>query len=940
MALDAIPPQSGTTLPTRFFIPVLDANVVERRRVLDLLDSSPAARLLLVAASAGAGKTTLVTHWVRRSAKPVAWISLDPGDDDPQTFLGCLVEAFHSLGPNLCPRTRALVRSGSPPEPPMVAMSLLADLVHSGQEGVVVLDDLHAVTSPAVHQVLTLLVERAPPSVRFVVISRSDPPLPLARMRARGQLLEVRESDLRFDPAEAGDLVERLSGRSLQPASVRALTERTEGWAVGLQLAGLALRKSPDPDAFVGEFRGTHTYVADYLADEVLSGLPEEHQDFLIRTAPLKRLSGPLCDAVLGRNGSETLLDEMNRANLFLVPLDSEGGWYRYHHLFADLLLRRLARRSTEERRGILTRAATWCEAHGDVATAIEYAIEAGDVPVAADLVARNGIGALAAGRGFTVLRWIRSLPDDMVQASPDHCVIAAWALTLMHVHEPAGGLEDLEVQRRGSALSSSPAPDPIGGYARRALDMLALGRRAFPHVDDVDQHARVLLATADDEAGPWAALRALEEARDETPAANRALRAVAEIRIGELCTLMGLYGHGRKAQDRARDTAILAGSDLLRLSAVTGSALILLLQGRLGAAIAWAEEELAGRRALGESLGTYVGNLYATLAAAHLERDDLESAETCVSQAWAAWGASGAPGDAWRTVVSFGRPRPRASHLTVHGVLWGFHTHIRLLIRRGQHGAALRQLDEVEASMRSSISPTHRVVLELLRVRAWSAAGERSLMRQGWRGEPLPPAGAAHWDRAGRLARARMALSAGDRASARLELAGLLGESTEEDSDLSLVEALILDGVAAWETGGPEGHDAHRRIEAALEATAPEIRVAPWLEAGRAVVPLLEHVIREGGPSPEAQAHATDLLRRMRSGAGDVGNPDPVVLSDREVVVLRLLAAGHSNPEIAKALFVAVGTVKKHTHNIFGKLGVTNRTQAAQRAGELGLLG
>lgn len=934
------PASPGTPLPTKFFVPVLDNSVVERRRVLDLMDGAPATRLVLVSAPAGSGKTTLVTNWIRRADVPVAWVSLDSGDDDPQAFLTCLVEGLQTLGPDVCARTRCLLAAGAPPDPRMVATSLVADLVRSGQTGLVVLDDLHALASPAVYQLLTLLLERGPPSVRFVLITRSDPPLPLARMRARGELAEIREADLRFRCDEAGDLLARLCDRRLQPGAVAGLAERTEGWAVGLQLAGIALRKVSDPEAFVLQFRGTHTYVADYLADEVLAGISAEQQDFLIRTAPLRRLSGPLCDAVLDREGSRALLDEMFRANLFLVPLDADGTWFRYHHLFADLLLRRLGERAGDERREVLARAATWCEQHGDVDSAIDYALQADDTSMAADLVARHGIGALAAGRGFTVLRWIRSLPHNLVEVSPDHCVIAAWALTLMHVHEPMAGLEDLEVQRRGIALAPGSVTDPIGGYAGRALDMLAAGRRAFPHVDDVAQHARVLLATADDEAGPVAALRALEEARDEIPETNLALRAVAEIRIGELCTLTGLYEHGQKAQDRAREIAILAGSDLLRLSAVTGEALILLLQGRLQAAIALVDRELADREFRGESLGTYVGNLYATLSAAHLERDELASAEASLALAWSAWGASGAPSEAWRAILSFGRPRPRASQLTFLGVLWAFYTHIRLLIRRGQTDAALAQLDEVEASSPSALSPTHRVVSGLLRAQAWCADPGRSLVGRRRQREPFLPSGMVHWDRAARLASARMVLFTGDRSVARTECAAFLTDTHESDRDLTFAEALILDGVATFEDGAAGTRHALGRIEEALEVTAPESRVAPWLESGEAVVPLLEKALRENRASAEALGLAAKLLRNLQQGVQRASHPGVSDLSRRELAVLRLLAAGHSNAAIAATLFLAVGTVKTHTHNIFGKLGVANRTQAARIAREAGLLG
>lgn len=927
-------------LPTKLFVPVPESDIVVRRRLLTTLDDAQRARVVLVSAPAGSGKTTLIADWVRQCTAPVGWVSLDPGDDEPATFIRYVVDALASLGPAVCPRTRALVASGAAPEPQLVAAALLSELAVTAAAAVVVLDDYHVIAEPAVHALLTLLIERAPPGVRFVVISRNDPPLPLARMRARAQLAEVREADLRFDLDEATELTGRLSRRELSRDAVVALTERTEGWAVGLQLAALALRQVADADAFVTEFKGTHAYVADYLADEVLASMSSEQQRFLVETAPLRRLTGALCDAALGRRGSTELLEALHRANLFLVPLDAERRWFRYHHLFADLLRRRGhdASSGNEGQRALLTRAADWCERTGALDDAIAYALQAGDTTRAADIVARNGVAMLASGQGVTILRWIGLLPDEVVQSSPDHCVIAAWALTLMQVYDRVGGVEDVAVERKGAQLTPT-AHDPIGGYARRALEIFAVGSRAFPYVDDVEQHAQVLLATPDASKGPGGALRELEAARDATPETNQPLRAAAELRIGELCSLTGDYATGLAAHERARDFAVMAGAELLRVSATTGRAWILLLEGRLRELIATVNAELAERSSQRESLGTYGGNLHAFAAAAHLERNELDLARENLARAWRAFGASEDSADAWRGIVRFGRGRPRASHLTVHAVLWGFVTQMRLLIATGESTAVLRHLDELDASLPHATGAMDRAVLDALRVLALTRGTDRGRLRRWAPRESLGPVGSRYWDGTVRLTRARAALAVGDLAAAQRALEPVVADVAQGVCDLLSVEGLVLSVAAASPVGASGREEVLQLAERALEATAVDGRVAPWIDLGTAAVEPLEAAVRAGRASRDALAHAAVVLGAVQQDRASAGARSPSELSERELTVLRLLAAGQSNQQIAEALFLAVGSVKKHTHNIFAKLGVANRTQAAQAARDQGLL-
>jgi LuxR family maltose regulon positive regulatory protein len=340
-------------LPTRLFVPVLDPEIVSRDRLLDLLQSASSTRLLLVSAPAGSGKTTLVADWVRRGHRPAAWLSMEAVEADAASFVGGLVEAVGGLAPAASAPARALMASAPPPEPRTIAMALATGLATAAIRATVVLDDYHVVSDPVSHEILTLLIERVPHGLQLVLITRSDPPLPLARMRARRQLREVRAADLRFTDEESARFIAHYCRQDLTSEEVATLTERTEGWAAGLQLAGLALRQAADPGRFVAGFKGTHTYVADFLTDEVLAGIPVEDQRFLVRTSLLRRFTGALCDAALERSGSQPLLESLNRANLFLVPLDAERRWFRFHHLFGDLLRRRALEEPADLRRAL-----------------------------------------------------------------------------------------------------------------------------------------------------------------------------------------------------------------------------------------------------------------------------------------------------------------------------------------------------------------------------------------------------------------------------------------------------------------------------------------------------------------------------------------------------------------------------------------------------------
>ena len=354
-------------LATKLHVPRLQPGFVARPRLVHALDEGLARRLILVGAPAGSGKTALLAGWARRGDRPVAWLSLDAGDNDPARFWRHAVAALDRARPGIAERVGALLGPPAPASFEGLVTALINELAAPpGQdELLLVLDDYHLTDAQQVHEPLAFLLEHLPPGVHLVLASRADPPLPLARLRAGGELAELRARDLRFTAEEAAALLRETAGDVLPAAAVAALAARTEGWAAGLQLAALSLQGQADPTGFVAAFSGSHRYVLDYLTDEVLEGQTDQVREFLLETSVLDRLSGGLCDAVTGRAGGQVMLEQVERANLFLVPLDEVRGWWRYHYLFADLLRARLQQHQPGRVAGLHHNAAAWCEEHG-----------------------------------------------------------------------------------------------------------------------------------------------------------------------------------------------------------------------------------------------------------------------------------------------------------------------------------------------------------------------------------------------------------------------------------------------------------------------------------------------------------------------------------------------------------------------------------------------
>ncbi|HSR32549.1 MAG TPA: hypothetical protein VLY63_18465, partial [Anaerolineae bacterium] len=409
------PPSSGPSgeplLATKLHIPPARPNLVARPRLLERLDQGLATRLILLSAPAGFGKTTLLSTWLAGSPSSASWVSLDAGDNDPVRFLNYLICALRTIGPGVGEMTRQLLRSPQPASIASVLTLLINELATMAKDVVAVLDDYHLIDTPAVHDIIAFLLEHLPLRMHLVIATRVDPPLPLARLRARGHLSEIREGDLRFTTEETTDFLNQTMGLRLSAEDITALEARTEGWVAGLQLAGLSLHglASGDVAGFIEAFAGSHRYIVDYLVEEVLSRQPEAVQAFLMQTSILDRMSGPLCDALTQNADGQAMLERLEKANLFLVPLDEQRRWYRYHHLLADVMHQQLQTSEPSLVLDLHRRASRWHEQNGDTDESIQHALAARDWMRAASLMDEVSYEAWLNGEIVKLQGWVKA---------------------------------------------------------------------------------------------------------------------------------------------------------------------------------------------------------------------------------------------------------------------------------------------------------------------------------------------------------------------------------------------------------------------------------------------------------------------------------------------------------------------------------------------------
>ncbi|HEX6150336.1 LuxR C-terminal-related transcriptional regulator [Nocardioides sp.] len=904
---------SAPVLATKLFAPPPRPQLVARQRLLERLDTTldEHHRLTLVSAPAGFGKTTVLGDWLRHLGRTqdtvrVAWVSLDDGDNDPPRFLTHVVAALQGAG--LDGVDAVLDSPGAPPG--VIDLTALVNRVSEASERapetrwVLVLDDLHVIQALEVQEASAFLLEHLPARVHLVLATRSDPPLPLARLRSSGQLTELRAAELRFTRSEAREFLNSVMGLDLTSDDVEALDERTEGWAAGLQLAALSLRGVEEREEVVGfidAFTGSSRFVIDYLADEVLARQPDEVREFLLHTAVLDRLTGSLCDGVTDRTGGAgaRMLEDLERSNLFVVALDADRAWYRYHHLFADVLHARLLAEQPELVPSLHQRASGWYAERGLVLDAVRHSLAAEDFDRARQLMEEALPEVRRARQDSVLLSWAAALPEPVVRRSPALCIVAAWSKLMtgdLDAVEP--WLEDAEA----ALAAGAEDPDLASTWAdtedlRMAPAMIPVYRasvaQARGDVAGTVRHARqaVELAGPDDHFIHGAGAGFL------------GLAAFAAGDVPEAITTFSMAVRHLHA----------AGNLVDELDSTVVLADMWLASGRPSRARSLFESALRTATGGREPYPRATADLHVGLAELDSELGDLPSAEAHLQRARVL---------AERASISENRYR------------W-YTVMAQLQSRLGDGSAPLDLLDEAEALYRRGFYPELRPI-HALRARLHLTHGDVGAA-EAWTEEHGVTADdePTYLREYEHLTLARLLL-AQQRHGDALTLLDRLEAAAAAHRPGSAIEIRMLRALA--EHGADRRGRALRDLERALtQSPEPEGYVRLFLDEGAPMLALLRAAVEDG----VLQEHTARLL----AAAGPAqpathqqrGLPDP--LSERELEVLRQLDTGLTGPEIARQLFVSLNTLRTHTKRIFTKLDVNNRAAAVRRARELGLL-
>ena len=886
-----------TLLATKLFVPSTRSNAIRRPRLVERLNAGlDAGHLLaLISAPAGYGKTTLLAEWLAQHRDNVGWLALDDQDNHALRFWMYLIAALQPVTQNsLGQNARHALESSPDSDWQAILTSLVNDMATLERSVILVLDDYHVISNPTIHEGMTFLLDHLSPSLHLVIATRADPPLPISRLRARGQLIELRVADLRFTADEALAFLNDSMNLGLTAQDVQILETRTEGWIVGLQLAALSMQGRADTHAFIQAFTGSHHYVLEYLADEVLQRQPEPLQRFLIETSILNRLCAPLCDAVTERTDSVDVLATLYRSNLFLVPLDNERVWYRYHHLFADLIRARLEQSNPGLIPTLHQRAADWFDEHALPTEAVHHAFAAQDYLHAADLMEQHAPSRWALS-DTAFLTMIGKLPMELVQARPGLAIHHAFALVVLGQHQAA------ETVLRGMMPHIPAEPNP---------EMKAIA-----------SFATVLLVYIDELMG--------NEALVELPD-PRSLQYVPEQRLAMRNTADATYAfllHFRGEFDRAEELLLGAVQRDMAANGTTAIPIaisrlgrIRIVQGRLREAAALCREYLRRVEERGQQQFYIVGSLNLVLGDVLREWNDLENAEREI-----------------RHGILSNEPWPSPESRAIGHFLLA-----RVLLAQGNLDGAEDAYNKVDQTISSHlISPDLSADIRGFRVRLWLAQGNLTAA-QDLTGQWDSNAPLDFRHERDQITRARVLLAQGELADAHTLLDRLKGPAEQSGRTGRQIEIALLNALALNELN--QRPSAFKELELCLALAAPQGYQRIFLDEGEPMQVLISDFKSQTANSlPRLREYAVKLLaafppskiQKQDSVSQNLVEP----LTPREFQVLQLVCAGDSNRAIAEKLFITISAVKKHTGNIFGKLGVSSRTQAIIRARELNLI-
>jgi LuxR family maltose regulon positive regulatory protein len=922
---------SAPILATKLYIPPPRPKVVLRTRLIERLNEglSASRKLTLISAPAGFGKTTLVSEWVASCGRPVAWLSLDEGDNDRANFLIYFIAALQTIiqskaegaAAKLGEGVSGLLQSPQPPPIESILTALINEITTIPENFIFVLDDYHVIDSKPVDEVLIFILKHLPARMHLVIATREDPPLALARLRARGQMTELRAADLRFTPTEAAEFLNQMMDLNLSVKDTAALEARTEGWITGLQLAALSMQGRSDTTGFIQAFTGSHRFVLDYLVEEVLQREPEHIRSFLLQTSILDRLNGTLCEAVTGQMDGRGILETLERGNLFIVPLDDRRQWYRYHHLFTEVLLVHMQEEQPGQIPLLHQRASAWYEQNNLPADAIFHALASGDFERTAGLIEKAYPAMDASFQSATWLSWVRKLPEDVVRARPVLSVGYAWALIDRGEFEASRSwLQDAEKRLEGSAEGMVVAD---AAQFRTLPVMIALAHSTQAQVQG-DVESTVKYA---------------EQALELSPDEDHYSHAMATVTLGMAYWSRGDLVGAQRALSNWIESCQKVGNIIFAI--VSGGCLaeIIVARGHLREAERTYKQSIELASTYDQSVRHVTANLYLGLGLLYHEQGNRQSA---------------------------------AQHLQKSGELgvgtalldWPYRwrvTQARMKEAEGDLDAALDLLEEAGRLYVANPVPNF-FPIDALKARVYLRQGRLSEALDWARERGLsvdddlsylcefehitltrvliaryindPLAGSIHG-----------AIDFLERLLQAAEAGGRMG---------SVIEILVVETLALQALGNSS--QALTSVERALTLAEPEGYVRIFMDEGEPLRLLIEELSHNRNHplsgyvdkllaaflQPVAvPKSATPALHQAQRGASVIHQkPDMIEpLSNRELEVLKLLRSELSGPDIAQHLVVSLNTLRTHTKNIFNKLGVNNRRAAVRRAEELDLL-
>ncbi|MEM7334256.1 MAG: LuxR C-terminal-related transcriptional regulator [Chloroflexota bacterium] len=898
-------------LQTKLFLPESRLSLIPRPRLIQKLDSGLEGRLTLISAPAGFGKTTVVTDWLTKSRQndKTAWLSLDEEDNNPNSFLSYFIAAIQTVFPKIGESAFAVLQSSQPPLIESILKSLINEMTPISDQLIVVLDDYHLIDSQPIDHALTFLIENLPAQAHLIITTREDPNFPLHRLRARRQLSELRAADLRFTADEGAQLLNKLMGLSLSSSEINTLLAHTEGWVTGLQLAAVALQGREDAGHFIDSFTGDHRFVLDYLVEEVLKQQPDSVRNFLVQTSILNKLNGRLCDVVIGHDDSSTLLISLELKNLFVIPLDDHRQWYRYHHLFSDVLQAYARSEMANSLPTLHRRASNWYEQNGFVSDAIHHALAGEHFEQAATLIEQAWHETDMNFQSTTWLNWARLLPDALIQKRPLLSASYAWALLA------CGQMEGSEKWLSAVEAWIKSPPTPI--------DEVVSDKDRLQSLPASIATARAYQAMAIGDI--VSTIKFAEQALDQPDQINAQWHRASN-------SLLGLAqfsaGHLKAAEHSLINFQLSArqsGKVLEEISITFTIASIKLSLGHLNGAVRTYEQmiQTALKHSEPPPLGT--ADLYRGISELSLEQGNLDKA-----------------------IQHFEQCQQLGNQITLtdweHRV---YATEAQILAMQGDLEGALNLFNQAEKRHIRTPLPTVRPVAAQ-KVRLWLKLGNLT-DAEAWVSEqhlayddPL-----SYMQLFNYLTLARVMLEQYKRFRAEETVHNLVHllarlRQTAESNEYTgiLIEILILQALTEQAQGNSP--DALTRLKNGLMLAEPEKFIRLFTEHASPMAKLLARVKPQVGNNIKLFIDKILAdIERQNGRFPTPPTPQPLIdpLSSRELEVLHLIAQGRSNREISQELFLALSTIKGHNRIIFSKLHVQNRTEAVARARELGLL-